>query len=78
MKVSISVPDSVFDAAERLAAQLKVPRSQLYAQALAAYLSLRSGCAITAKLNAVYGVESSRAEIDLPSAQLRSRVHEVW
>jgi hypothetical protein len=30
MKVAISVPEPIFDAAERLAKQRRVPRSQLF------------------------------------------------
>jgi len=41
MKVAISVPDSVFDAGEHLARQLELSRSQLYSDALAAYLNSR-------------------------------------
>lgn len=38
MKVAISLPDPVFNAAELLAQELCASRSQLYAQALSAYL----------------------------------------
>jgi len=34
MKTAISLPDDVFEEAERLASRLKVSRSELYAQAL--------------------------------------------
>jgi len=37
MKVAITLPDPVFEAAEHLAQELHIPRSQLYAEALSAY-----------------------------------------
>ena len=78
MKVAISVPDAVFNAAEHLARQRKVSRSQLYAEALSAYLGSRGAAAVTEKLNAVYGSESSQVESGLAQAQLRSIDHEAW
>lgn len=78
MKVAISIPDPVFDAAEHLAQQMRVSRSQLYSEALAAYLSSRGAAAVTEKLNAVYGAESSKVESDLAQAQFRSIAHEAW
>ena len=78
MKVAISLPDPVFDAAERLAAQLKVSRSQLYAQALAEYLGSRGADAVTEKLNAVYGSESSTLDPALKRAQSRAIGDEAW
>lgn len=78
MKVAISVPDPIFDAAEQLAHQMKVSRSQLYAEALSAYLGSRGAVAVTAKLNAVYGAESSQVEGDLTKAQFQSLSNEAW
>ena len=57
MKIAISVPDEIFEAGEHLAKQLGLSRSQLYADALSAYLSERGAAAVTAKLNAVYAQE---------------------
>ena len=37
MKTAISIPDSVFQDAERLAKRLKKSRSQLYSEAIAEY-----------------------------------------
>ncbi|MCU0755167.1 MAG: hypothetical protein MUE46_08600 [Xanthomonadales bacterium] len=78
MKVAISVPDPVFDAAERLAQDLGVSRSQLYAQALAEFLEARSSAAITARLNEVHGRESAQVEPELMAAQLQMLPHEAW
>lgn len=39
MKTAVSVPDEIFESAERLATQRGVTRSALYAQALEAFLN---------------------------------------
>ena len=55
MKVAISVPDRISRAADKAAKQMRVPRSQLYARAVEAYLKQASGQEVTERLNAVYG-----------------------
>lgn len=54
MNVAVSVPDPVFDAADRLAKAGRVPRSQVFSEALEEYVAKHGGSAITARLNAVY------------------------
>jgi predicted transcriptional regulator len=54
MKVAISLPDPVFRAAEVLARKLRKSRSELYAEAIAAYVGSKGAKALTARLNAVY------------------------
>jgi len=78
MKVAISVPDSIFDAAERLAKLRHMRRSQLFAVALQEYLSRHGSEAITAKLNEVYAETDSAVEKPLAEAQLASIEHEAW
>jgi metal-responsive CopG/Arc/MetJ family transcriptional regulator len=78
MKVAISLPDPVFNAAELLAQELCVSRSQLYAQALSAYLESRSAAAVTAKLNEIYGSESAGVEPALMAAQFQALSDEAW
>jgi metal-responsive CopG/Arc/MetJ family transcriptional regulator len=78
MKVAISVPDPVFDAAERLAKQRRVPRSQLFSEALQEYVSRHGGEAITAKLDEIYKGESSTVDQSLAQAQYASIEHEAW
>ncbi len=78
MKVAVSVPDPIFDAAEYLAKQRHVPRSQLYAEALQEYVSRHGSEAITAKLNEIYAVEDSGVEKSLFNAQLASIEHKTW
>jgi metal-responsive CopG/Arc/MetJ family transcriptional regulator len=78
MKVAISVPDQVFEAGEHLARRLKLSRSQLYSDALAAYLKSRGAAAVTAQLNAVYPATASRLDESIAAAQERSLSHETW
>ena len=78
MKVAISVPDEIFEAGEHLAKQLGLSRSQLYADALSAYLSERGAAAVTTKLNAVYAQESSNLDPAFAHAQLSRLADEAW
>ena len=47
MKIAISIPDSLFEEAERMARRLKRSRSELYRRALADYLALHSSDQVT-------------------------------
>jgi len=78
MKVAVSVPDRIFEAAERLAKQRKVPRSQNFAEALAAYVEARGSEAVTSKLNEIYAHEDSGIDVGLMQAQNDSIDHEAW
>jgi metal-responsive CopG/Arc/MetJ family transcriptional regulator len=78
MKVAISVPDLIFNAAERLAKQRQMARSQLFTEALEEYVSRHGSEAITAKLNEIYAAEESGVEQSLARAQLASIDDEAW
>jgi metal-responsive CopG/Arc/MetJ family transcriptional regulator len=80
MKTAISLPDPLFEAAERLARQLGKSRSQLYAEALRAYLERHRDEDITARLNEIYDAEPELAELDpvLAALQYRSLPKEEW
>lgn len=62
MKVAISIPDPVFRAAEGAARRLRVPRSQFYARAVAAYLREQERPDVTERLNQVYGKKGSKPD----------------
>lgn len=53
MKTAISLPDDIFDEAERYAQRKKMNRSQLYSEALAEYLTRHSPEEITENMNRV-------------------------
>jgi predicted transcriptional regulator len=67
MKTAISIPDDVFLEAERLAAELKQSRSQLYSRAVREYVARHSANSITATLDAV-----CRAQADSGSGFVRA------
>lgn len=55
MKTAISVPDDVFERADRLAERLGKSRSQLYTEAMADYLVRHDPETVTEKLDEVLG-----------------------
>lgn len=55
VKTAVSIPDPLFEAADRLARQRRISRSALYAEALELLLSNhRDASSITARLDEVY------------------------
>ncbi len=80
MKTAISIPDIVFQAAERLSRRLGVSRSQLYGQAVAEYLKEHGSAGITEALNRVYGENPQVGTMDtgLLELQKRSLPSEDW
>ena len=72
MKTAISIPDELFEAADALAEELGVSRSELYARAVEEYVAKLRAADLTAKLNQVYAEEPSGVEAGIRSAQARS------
>jgi len=68
MKTAISIPDSVFQEAEKLAERLNISRSALYTAAIADYIARRTGEDITARLDRVYGA-AERKGVPAPPAE---------
>lgn len=54
MKTAISLPDQLYQEAEKTAQSLGIPRSQLFARALEDFISLHKRENITERLNRVY------------------------
>jgi predicted transcriptional regulator len=52
MKTAVSIPDDLFAAAEKLASELELSRSALYAKALKELIQRLNDEAITAQMNA--------------------------
>ena len=66
MKTAVSIPDELFDQADRFAAETGRSRSQLYADALRSFLQESEGDPVTAALNRVYGErQTSDGELGL-------------
>ncbi|HTE21923.1 MAG TPA: ribbon-helix-helix domain-containing protein [Candidatus Limnocylindria bacterium] len=78
MKTAISIPDKVFESAEKLASQLGKSRSQLYTQALKSYMERQNGDNVTKKLNEVYGTEDSSLDPTLQKLQRQSLLKDKW
>jgi metal-responsive CopG/Arc/MetJ family transcriptional regulator len=80
MKTAVSLPDPVFHEAEQLARRLRVPRSRLYATAIASYVKQHRRKSITEALNEVYGDKKENSEVDpvLQKLQERSLHREKW
>ncbi len=78
MKTAISLPDPVFEEAESLARQLGVSRSELYTNALKAYLRKYNKEQILSKLNQIYAEESSELDPVLAKIQFMSLPIENW
>ena len=68
MKLAISVPDRISRAADQAARRMRVPRSQLYARAVEAYLKHAEHEDVTERLNAVYGDEPGQRDPFLEKA----------
>ncbi len=80
MKTAVSIPDRVFQSAEKLAARLGVSRSELYAKALAGLVEKHREDLITSQLNKIYGPggEESSLEHDVTSLQSQSLPRGKW
>jgi predicted transcriptional regulator len=53
MKTAISIPDDLFEQADKLASRLGKSRSEVYREALADYVARRAPGAVTAALNEI-------------------------
>jgi metal-responsive CopG/Arc/MetJ family transcriptional regulator len=78
VKIAISIPDPVFEAAERLAKRLSIPRSRLYSRAIERYVSEAQEQDITARLNEVYANEKDELDPVLAALQWASVPRERW
>lgn len=80
MKTAISIPDSIFEEAERLAKSRGWSRSQLYSNAVTAFVNNERFSGVREKLDAVYGPNAEDSAIDplLAEAQARSLSKEKW
>ena len=78
MKTAISLPDPVFALAEKTARRMKLSRSQLYALALAEFLSKQEPEKITQALDDIYESEPSRLDRSLQLMQRASLPKEEW
>ena len=80
MKTAISIPDPIFESAEKLAKRLGISRSQLYSDAVDALIEKYRYSGVTERLDAVYEAdpEASRLGHDVEELQARSLTTEDW
>lgn len=73
MKTAISIPQAIYEDAERLAAQRGWSRSELYARALAEFVRSERFLGVRERLDAVYGADPAQSELDPALARAQSR-----
>ncbi|MEH2303838.1 ChpI protein [Nostoc sp.] len=78
MKTAISIPDPLFEAAEKFAKRMGLSRSQLYAVALQEYLRSHKPDQITQQLDAVYADEDSSLDPLFVKLQAHTISKENW
>ena len=78
MKTAISIPDQVFESAEKLASRLGQSRSQLYTQAISGFVEKHSTDNVTKKLDAIYAKTDVRLDLILQNAQFLSVTKDKW
>ncbi len=78
MKTAISIPDNVYDAAERLARRLRVSRSQLYSNAVSDFIREHQNEGVTEKLNEIYSRESSNLDSVSHALQYATLEKDEW
>jgi len=78
MKTAISIPDSIFQAAERTARRLSLSRSELYAKAVQEFLATHGRNDVTERLNQVYSDNLSGLDPALSEMQDKSLKDAPW
>jgi len=78
MKTAISIPNSIFEAAEKLSKRFGISRSQLYAKAVTEYLRDHQKDGLTEKLNEIYEKESSELDPICHALQFSSLQKDEW
>lgn len=72
MKISVSIPDDVFAAAERTAETLGLSRSVLYARAVGEFVDRHDDGRVTELLHAVYAEQESTLDPHVAAIQFLS------
>jgi metal-responsive CopG/Arc/MetJ family transcriptional regulator len=77
VKTAVSIPDPIFEAADRLARRRRISRSELYAEALARLLDADESAEVTERLDHVYGERPSELDTGLAALQALA-IDEDW
>jgi metal-responsive CopG/Arc/MetJ family transcriptional regulator len=78
MKTAISIPDDVFEQAERFARRKKISRSALFTAAVKEYVQAQLNKDVTQRLNEVYAEEDSSLDPVLAALQTDALPKEDW
>lgn len=76
MKTAVSIPDDLFDQADRLAHRMNTSRSAIYAQALAEYLARHDDDQVTELMNQAIE-EAGAADASFANAAARRTLEET-
>jgi predicted transcriptional regulator len=77
-KVAVTIPDPVFQAADRVARRMRIPRSQFYARALESFVKSQSSEDVTARLDDVYAKVEGGADPVWQEGSLRLLRRSKW
>ena len=77
-KTAISIPNSIFAAAERLSKQLEMSRSELYSRAIEVYIEENRQEDVTDTLNEIYTEESTALDPVVQQLQFASLPEDEW
>lgn len=72
MKTAISIPDPIFESAEKLAKRLGISRSQLYTNAVDALVEKYRYSGVTEQLDAVYSTDPDVSSLNDGLEQMQS------
>jgi metal-responsive CopG/Arc/MetJ family transcriptional regulator len=78
MKTAISIPNHIFEKAEKLSKRLKMSRSELYSKAVNKFIEENKATDITKILNEVYKDNNSSVDKALYKMQLSGLDKEDW
>lgn len=78
MKIAVSIPDDVYQRAERLAEQSNRTRSRLYSDALGEYLARHGTSEVTDAMNQVLGGMDQSADAFVPAAARAALTKSEW
>jgi len=72
VKTAISIPDAIFEEAERVAKRRGVSRSELYAKAVDEYVKSERFLGVRERLDGVYGRDGEESRLDAALAAVQS------
>ena len=78
MKTAISIPDEIFDDAERLAQRLGRSRSDLYSRAVAEYVARHSSDQVTEELDRALAAVNESGDEFVVAAARRTLRRSEW